>query len=88
MISKSEITFFSPTENKMLKILGKKKMSIAEISDKMYEGITKKPMNASIIVSGLISRINKKTEYYELKWFLDGSGQGRAGRTVWVEESK
>lgn len=88
MISKNEITFFSPTESKMLKILGKKKMSIAEISEKMYEGIAKKPMNASIIVSGLISRINKKTEYFDLNWFLDGEGQGRAGRTVWVKETK
>lgn len=87
-MNKSESSFFSATENKMLKILGKKKMSIAEISDKMYEGVPKKPMNAGIIVSGLISRINKKVKFYELNWHLDGLGQGRAGRTIWVEESK
>jgi hypothetical protein len=72
---------FSPNENKILTILGRKKMSIVDITKEFYSG--KGPVSASTVVSNAIRRINFKCEYYKLDWHLDGQGMGRVGRIVW-----
>lgn len=72
---------FSPNENKILEIVGRKKMTITEITQKFYNG--KGPVSASTIVSNAIRRINFKCEYHKLDWYIAGEGMGRVGRTVW-----
>jgi hypothetical protein len=73
---------FSPTEMKVLKILGRKKMTISEITTKLC-GKHKKSINAGNIVAYFIRRINMKCKFHKLDWFLNGKGAGRLGRTVW-----
>lgn len=81
----AEKSIFSPTEQKLLKTLGKKKMSLLELTETMFKDEKKKPINGSIIIGGMITRINKKCAFYELPWYLNGEGAGRAGKTVWYE---
>jgi len=73
---------FSPTETKILEILGNKTMSIREITNEVYKGVSTPP-EANNTIAFLIRRINKKAEYHRLSWFIDGEGAGRNGRTVW-----
>jgi hypothetical protein len=76
---------FSVTEAKVLKIIGSKKMTIAEITEKLYED-DKLPLGANNRVASVIRRINQKCEYHKLSWFLNGVGAGRAGRTIWKDK--
>ncbi len=73
---------FSPTETKIIEIIGKKKMTIAEITDELHD-TEYRPLNANNRVSSAIRRINDKCIHYKLKWELNGEGLGRHGRTVW-----
>ena len=73
---------FSPTEQKIIKILGKKEMTIAEITDVVHD-TEYRPLNANNRISSAIRRINQKCIFYKLGWWIDGVGAGRAGRTVW-----
>lgn len=75
---------FSPTETKILDVLGNKTMSIREITRELYKGVSTPP-EANNTVAFLIRRINKKAEYHRLSWFINGEGAGRNGRTVWRE---
>lgn len=77
---------FSPTENKVLKILGSKKMTIKKIAEEFYKGV-KKPINPNNVISGAVIHINRKCEYHNLEWFVNGAGLGRAGKTVWRDKN-
>lgn len=72
---------FSPLETKILKVLGKRKLSITEIVDLLFTELQVDPSNS---VSNAIRRINRKCEFNHLPWHIQGEGGGRAGRTVWV----
>lgn len=74
---------FSPTEEKVLKILGKRKMTIKVLTEKYFKG-QKKPYNPNNVISGAIVRINRKCEYYDIGFHVKGEGLGRHGKTVWV----
>lgn len=74
-------SIFSPNEKTILTILGRRKMSIVEITRNLYAG--KGPVSASTVVSNAIRRINFKCEYYNLDWYIAGEGMGRVGKTVW-----
>lgn len=79
---------FSPTESKVLKLLEKtKKTTIQKLTDRFYKDIKKKPLNGSAVISGAIRNINRKTEYHKLKWFVNGEGLGRGGKTVWLDKT-
>lgn len=78
---------FSRSEQKVLEILGRRKMTIAEITDKFYDGEVR-PLNDIIYVASVIRRINRKCNYYGKTWTLTGEGAGRAGRTVWRQHDK
>jgi len=84
MINEKDV--FSPSEKTILKILGKKKMSILEITENIFKDEKTRPINASIVVAGMIIRINKKCNYHSFDWFLNGIGQGRGGKTVWRDK--
>lgn len=71
-------------ENEILKIVGRKKRTISEITLEFYEpSKTDHPIDPNNVVTAAIRRINKKCELYELSWGLMGKGGGRHGRTVW-----
>jgi hypothetical protein len=74
---------FSATEERVLKILGKKKLTVKVLSEKYFKG-QKKPINPSNVISGAIVRINRKCSYFGLDWYVYGEGLGRHGKTVWV----
>ena len=75
---------FSPREQQVLMILGRRKMKIAEITDKMFA--TKNREGANNGVAQAIRLINAKCEYHKLPWFLNGAGIGRGGKTIWRDK--
>jgi len=77
---------FSPTENLVLKTLGKKKMTVADITSKIFED-PEKVMNPNAVVSSAIIRINKKCKFHKLSWWINSYGLGRAGKTVWLDKN-
>lgn len=77
---------FSETEAKVLKLLGDKKATLAALTTKYFQS-NKKPMNPNAVISSAILRINRKCEYHNLEWFVNGSGGGRGGKTVWVDRT-
>jgi hypothetical protein len=76
---------FSETENKLIKLLGAKKLTIKELTEEHFKG-KRKPLNSGTLVSGAINRINKKCEYHKLQWFINGVGIGRGGKTIWKDK--
>ncbi len=80
-----ELNHFSPTEKKIIKTLGKRRMTITQLTEKMYKD--EEPLNARNNISSAILHINKKCKYYKLDWSLKGEGLGRGGKTVWIEET-
>lgn len=80
---------FSPTEEKVLKILRKahKRLTITEVTEK-YFASEKKPIDPNAVISGAILNINKKCAFNKLSWSINGEGLGRGGKTVWIEDGK
>lgn len=76
---------FSPLETKILEVLGRKTMSIHDITEQAYSEADE-PLGANNTIGTAIRRINEKCEYHELDWFLNGEGVGRGGRTIWKEK--
>lgn len=76
---------FSKAEIKVLQILGDKKMTISEITNKFYG---EAPFDANNIIAGVVRRIVGKCDYYDLDFTLKGEGSGRHGKTVWREQRK
>jgi len=60
---------FSKRELLILEVLGRRRMTIEEISRKVFEQ-TKKPFDDKISIANSISRINKKCVHHKLKWSL------------------
>lgn len=75
---------FSETEFKVLKIIGRKHMTVKEVTRRFYSK-KKRPLNGRNLIAGTIVRINRKSKYHKLPWFLNGAGSGRGGRTVWLD---
>ena len=73
---------FSNHEKTVLGIMGKKEMTITNISQVFYEDAVR-PLNGENYIAGVIRRIKDKCEYNELTWTIMGIGAGRGGRTVW-----
>ena len=61
--------YFSEREEKIIKIVGRKKMRLSEITEELFkdEGT---PLDATIKVAGAVNRIMRKCKYYELNWKL------------------
>ncbi len=76
---------FSPNEQKILKVLGKRKKSIIDITEEIYK--EDRPVSANTVVANAIRRINEKCRYHKLAWFLNGAGLGRGGKVVWKDKS-
>lgn len=71
---------FSPQEEDVLKVIGRKKITIADIAQALVKEPTVDHNNS---IAGCIRRINRKCEKHQLDWIIDGEGMGRQGRTVW-----
>lgn len=76
---------FSPTEEKVLKLLGRRKMTIGLLTKKMRVDQDNWLIDNNRI-AGAVRRINRKCEHYKLNWFLNGHGLGRQGKTVWRDK--
>ena len=76
---------FSPTETKILQILGAKRMSIAAIGERYY---TKKTLDGNNNLSNAIRRIKRKCDLYDLLWTIESVGMGRHGKTVWKSKRR
>ena len=59
---------FSNREEKIIKIVGRKKMTLEEISEKLFGRV--RPFNSGILVSNSVRTIIKKCRYYNHKWTL------------------
>lgn len=73
---------FSEHEKMILKVLGRRKMSIQELSDCFYHS-QEVELPERNYVAGVIRRINAKCEREKLPWTLLGKGAGRGGRKIW-----
>jgi len=79
-------SLFSPTELKVLRMLGKKKMTITEVAKKYFSRSPQHVFDPNAVVYTAIRRINKKCEFHQLPFFINGVGIGRGGRTVWKDK--
>lgn len=74
---------FSTNEQMVLKILGRRKMTIAEIADDFVSDSTADLLELQNYVAGVVRRINRKCKTHHIEWVIEGKGGGRHGRTVW-----
>ncbi len=58
---------FSSREKEVIKIIGRRKITISKISEELFKG-KNKPLDANITVGNTVIRIIKKCEHYELNW--------------------
>ena len=61
--------YFSERENKIIKIINKKSMTLEQISVSLFYGKLY-PMDPEIAVANSIRRIIKKCGHHKLKWTL------------------
>ena len=81
MQTKLESLLFSDRERFVLKIIGRKRITIQRIVDRFYLGSP--PLNGNTIIASLVRKISAKCERDKLPWTIRGEGVGRTGRTVW-----
>lgn len=76
---------FSENERLVIKIIGKKKMSISMVADFFYNSkeMTGDDTERKNYIAGVVRRINRKCVFNNLSWTFAGKGGGRTGRTVW-----
>ncbi len=76
---------FSEAEQQVLKILGRKKMTIQDIAEDFYhDGDSHHEIvDPGNYIANVVRRIKRKCEFFKLDWTIDGVGRGRGGRTVW-----
>ena len=77
---------FSPLEKQIIKLIGEDRKTIVQVAGKIY-WLDKQPSGKNC-VSNAIRNINEKCKYHRLDWFINGSGYGRLGKTVWKDKKK
>lgn len=75
---------FSPMEEKILKILAGKRLTTGRVAAILFKNSKGAPIEPNVSVSKAVDRINKKCKFHKLKWYIDGEGLGRGGRTIWI----
>lgn len=73
---------FSEHEKMVLHILGRRKMTVREISEQFYHS-QELPLESQNYVAMIVRRIVRKCEKMDLNWTIEGKGGGRGGRTIW-----
>lgn len=61
---------FSEREIKIIRIIGKKKLTIEDVSSELFKGDKNTPFDANITVSNSIRRIINKCAFYSSHWTL------------------
>ncbi len=77
---------FSPMEDKVLEILGNRKMSIKDITDTYMKKSSSEALHPNQVISGAVKNINHKCDRHKLKWFINSQGLGRGGKVVWKDK--
>ena len=62
---------FSNREQKILKIIGRKKLRLYEIAEELFKGEKKVPLDPTIVVANSVTRIIRKCEHFNVGWTLD-----------------
>ena len=73
---------FSEHEKMILKILGRRKMTVKELSEEFYSS-RQVELASRNYVNMIIRRIAAKCEIHQVNWTIKGKGGGRHGKTVW-----
>lgn len=76
---------FSHREQQILRILGRRKMTVIQITNEFY-GLTY-PFERNNYIGAAIRRISRKCEHNKLPWTISGKRTFK-GRTVWREKRK
>jgi hypothetical protein len=74
---------FTAPEKEVLKILGRKKLTISQIVSRW--GGPSHALDRNNYIASVIRRINKKCKHHGLTFSIAGEGAGRGGKTVWKE---
>lgn len=82
------VEVFSPIQEKIIEVLGTKKMKVTDIAKEVYKGSREKPLVPSNAIISAISYINLKCMKNKLNWRIEGEGSGRNGKTVYVKKVK
>lgn len=83
-MSPTRFAIFSEHEKLVIDIIGRRKMTIADITSEFYKQTQDdEPFEPNNHIAGVIRRIVKKCEHHKMTWTLEGEGTGRGGRTVW-----
>lgn len=77
---------FSPTEKTVIDIIGRRKITLAELTEELARVSQHESFDLNNYVAGVVRRIVKKCDHYKLNWTIEGQGSGRGGRTVWKEK--
>lgn len=64
------MNYFSDRESKIIKILGRKKMTLEQISIELFKGSKEKPLDTNIIIANSVRRIIKKCLYHNFRWTI------------------
>lgn len=75
---------FSRTEKKILKVLGRRKLTIGDITKAVYH--RPRPLNGRTMIATAARSINKKCRRKKLPWYLNGTGVGRQEKTLWRDK--
>lgn len=75
---------FSEREDAIIKIIGKKSLTINQISQELYKTYSK-PFDGEIAIGGAIIRIIRKCEINKLKWTLH---KNKFGRRLFISMGK
>lgn len=74
---------FSEREEKIIKIIGRKKITISDIDESLFTDETR-PLDSTIHVANSVSRIIEKCEYHKLNWTLE---KNRKDRKLYVKRT-
>lgn len=61
---------FSERERSIIKVLGRRKMTLSLIAEEVFFHDRDKPFDAEITINNSISRIIKKCKHHKLEWLL------------------
>ena len=78
---------FSAAEEQVLKILGRRKMTIYELTERYYADAINIPMDPENYIGRVVRRITKKCTHFKLSWTIVGT-RSVQGRTVWRKPLK
>lgn len=70
------MSVFSEREQKIVDIIGRRKITIAEITEELIR-VGELPFDGRILVSNSVRRIVDKCKYYRLEWTLTKSRENK-----------